>query len=59
MSLIDSLKEKVVYLRKENIIKIEIINSLTEKNQLNAPVLLQNEHPNSVNLVYHWQITKR
>ena len=47
MSLIDSLKEKVVYLRKENIIKIEIINSLTEKNQLNAPVLLQNEHPNS------------
>ena len=47
MSLIDSLKEKVVYLRKENIIKLEIINSLTEKNQLNAPVLLQNEHPNS------------
>ena len=47
MSLIDSLKEEVANLRKENTIKIEIINSLTEKNQLNAPVFLQNKHPNS------------
>ena len=31
MSLIDSLKEEVAYLRKENIIKTEIIKSLTEK----------------------------
>ena len=31
MSLIDSLKEEVAYLRKENIIKTEIIISLTEK----------------------------
>ena len=47
MSLIDSLKEEVADLRKENTIKIEIINSLTEKNQLNAPVFLKNKHPNS------------
>ena len=48
MSLIDSLKEEVAYLRKENIIKIEInsVFSLTEKNQLIAQVFLQNEHPN-------------
>ena len=48
MSLIDSLKEEVAYLRKENIIKTEInsVFSLTEKNQLIAPVFLQNEHPN-------------
>ena len=31
MSLIDYLKEEVAYLRKENIIKTEIIKSLTEK----------------------------
>ena len=31
MSLIDSLKEEVAYLRKENIIKTEIIKSVTEK----------------------------
>ena len=31
MSLIDFLKEEVAYLRKENIIKTEIIISLTEK----------------------------
>ena len=47
MSLIDSLKEEVAYLRKENIIKTEIMKSLTEKNQLVAPVFLQNEYPNS------------
>ena len=47
MSLIESLKEKVAYLRKENIIKTEIIKSLTEKYQLVAPVFLQNEYPNS------------
>ena len=47
MSLIDSLKEEVTYLRKENIIKTEIMKSLTEKNQLVAPVFLQNEYPNS------------
>ena len=47
MSLIDSLKEEVAYLRKENIIKTEIIKSLTEKYQLVAPVFLQNEYPNS------------
>ena len=47
MSLTDSLKEEVAYLRKENKIKTEIIKSLTEKNQLVAPVFLQNEHSNS------------
>ena len=47
MSLIDSLTEGVAYLRKENIIKTEIMKSLTEKNQLVAPVFLQNEYPNS------------
>ena len=31
MSLIDYLIEEVAYLRKENIIKTEIIKSLTEK----------------------------
>ena len=31
MSLIDCLKEEVAYLRNENIIKTEIIKSLTEK----------------------------
>ena len=31
MSLIGYLKEEVAYLRKENIIKTEIIKSLTEK----------------------------
>ena len=34
MSLIDSLKEKVAYLQKENIVKTEIIKSLTEKKKL-------------------------
>ena len=43
MSLIDSLKEKVAYLRKENIVKTEIIKSLTEKKKL----LRQYENPNS------------
>ena len=43
MSLIDSLKEKVSYLRKENMIKTKI----TKKNQVAAPVFLQNENPNS------------
>ena len=39
MSLIDSLKEEVAYLTKENIIKTEIIKSLTEKYfSLAAPV---------------------
>ena len=47
MSLTDSLKDELAYLRKENTIKIEIIKSLTEKNQLVAPVFLQNEHSNS------------
>ena len=47
MSLIESLKEKVAYLRKENIIKTEIIKSLTGKNQLAVPVFLQNENRNS------------
>ena len=42
MSLIASLKEEVAYLRKENIIEIEIIKSLTEKIQ----VFLHNENPN-------------
>ena len=44
MSVIDSLKEEVAYLRKENIIKTEIIKSLTEKNQVVVPVFLQNEN---------------
>ena len=43
MSLIDSLKEKVAYLQKENIVKTEIIKSLTEKKKL----LRQYENPNS------------
>ena len=47
MSLIESLKEKVAYLRKENIIKTEIVKSLTEKNQLAVPVFLQNKNRNS------------
>ena len=47
MSLIDFLKEEVAYLKKENIIKTEIIKSLTEKKQVIAPVFLQNENPNS------------
>ena len=47
MSLIASLKEEVAYLRKENIIEIEIIKSLTEKIQGVAPVFLHNENPNS------------
>ena len=47
MSLTDSLKDEVAYLRKENTIKTEIIKSPTEKNQLAAPVFLQNEHSNS------------
>ena len=37
----------MAYLRKENIIKTEIIKSLTKKNQVVAPVFLQNENPNS------------
>ena len=47
MSLVESLKEEVAYLRKENIIKTEIIKSLTEKAQLVAPVFLQIEHRKS------------
>ena len=47
VSLVESLKEEVAYLRKENVIKTEIIKSLAEKNQFVAPVFLQNEHPNS------------
>ena len=47
MSLIDSLKEEVTYLRKENITKTEIIKSLIEKNQVVVPVFLQNENSNS------------
>ena len=47
MSLTDSLQDEVAYLRKENTIKTEIIKSPTEKNQLVAPVFLQNEHSNS------------
>ena len=47
MSLIASLKEEVAYLRKENIIKTEIIKAITAKNQIVAPVFLQNENPNS------------
>ena len=31
MSLTDSLKEDMIHIRKENIIKTEIIKSLTEK----------------------------
>ena len=41
------MKEEVAYLRKENIIKTEIIKSLTEKNQVVAPVFLQNKNLNS------------
>ena len=40
MSLTDSLKEEVAYLKNQNIIKTEIIKPL-------APVFLQNENPNS------------
>ena len=47
MSLTDSLKEEVAYLRKENTIKIEIIKSLTRKDQIVASVFLQNGNPNS------------
>ena len=47
MSLTDSLKEERVYLRKENTIKIEIIKSLTRKDQVVRSVFLQNENPNS------------
>ena len=47
MSLKESLKEKVAYLREENMIKTEIIKSLTEKNHLAAAWFLQNEHRNS------------
>ena len=47
MSLIESLKEEVAYLREGNMIKTEIIKSFTEKNQLAAAWFLQNEHPNS------------
>ena len=47
MSLTDSLKEERVYLRKENTIKIEIIKSLTRKDQVVPSVILQNENPNS------------
>ena len=46
MSLIASLKEEVAYLRKENIIKTEIIKSLTVKKVV-APVFLKNENPNN------------
>ena len=61
MSLIDSLKEEVAYLRKENIIKIEIIKSLAEKRS----TCCANEQTcckmniQIANLIYHWQITKR
>ena len=54
MSLIDSLKEKVSYLRKENMTKTEI----TKKNQVAAPVFLQNENSNSKSNI-SWQIAKR
>ena len=37
----------MTYIKKENIIKTEIVKSLTEKNQVAAPVFLQNENPNS------------
>ena len=47
MLLTDSLREEVAYLRKENIIKIEIMKSLSGKNQVLAPVFLPNENPNS------------
>ena len=40
MSLIASLKEEVAYLRKENIIKTEIVKAITAKNQIVAPVFL-------------------
>ena len=40
MSLTDSLKEEMAHLRKENIIKTEIIKSLTEKKSIVAPVFL-------------------
>ena len=36
MSLIESLKEEVAYLREGNMIKTEITKSFTEKNQLAA-----------------------
>ena len=47
MSLTDSLKEEVAHLRKENTTKIEIIKSLTRKDQVVASAFLQNENPNS------------
>ena len=47
MSLIDSLKEEVAYLKKESIIKIEITKSCAEKDHVVAPIFLQNENPNS------------
>ena len=61
MSLIDSLQEQVAYLRKDNIIKTKIIKSLTEKNEVVAPVFLQNESPNSesnISLVNNEKISK-
>ena len=48
MSFIDSLKEELAYLRNENINKTEIKKYFTEKNHaIIAPVILQNENPNS------------
>ena len=47
MSLIDSLKEEVAYLRKENTIKTEITKSLTKKIKSLHQYFFQNENPNS------------
>ena len=47
MSLTNSLKEEVAYLRKENTIKKEIIKSLTRKDQVVPSGFLQNENPKS------------
>ena len=44
----DSLKEEVAYIRKKNTIKTEIVKSLTEKNQVVAPVFLQHENSNII-----------
>ena len=58
MLLINSLKEEVAHVKKENIIETEIENLLLKK------IKLLRQHfcklkIQITNLIYHWQIMKR